>query len=68
MWVKSVTLNSYEELDNYKEWLDDNKPCLFNIMLPEESFLTPKIKFETGIMSPMLDDDVYQNVKAILSR
>lgn len=66
--IKAAKLNSYEELDEYKEWLEDDKPCLFDISLPEESFLTPKIEFETGIISPKLDNAVFAKAKEILSR
>lgn len=66
--IKAATLSSYEELDNYKDWFSDNQPCLIDISLPEETFLTPKIKFETGVMSPVLPDDVTAQVVAILSR
>lgn len=65
--IKAVSLASYEELDKYKDWFEDNEPCLFDISLPEESFLTPKIKFETGVMSPKLKGDVLENVMKILS-
>lgn len=64
--IKAITLNSYEELESYKSWIEDNEPCLFNIILPEESFLTPKIKFETGLISPRLPDYIFNNVKSIL--
>lgn len=66
--IKAATLSSYEELDNYKNWFEDNEPCLLDISLPEESLLTPKIKFETGVISPKLDDNVIDKVKDILSR
>ena len=65
--IKAATLSSYEELDNYKGWIEDNEPCLFDISLPEETFLTPKIKFETGVMSPKLEEDVFKDVMSILS-
>lgn len=64
--VKAVTLTSYEELSDYKEWISDNEPCLFDIPLPENSLLTPKIKFETGMINPKLDDDAFIRAKAIL--
>ena len=66
--IKAATLASYEELDNYKEWFEDNEPCLFDISLPEDTFLTPKIKFETGVMSPKLDGEIEVKVKEILSK
>lgn len=64
--IKAISLYSYEELDCYNEWFEDDEPCLFNILLPEESFLTPKINFETGIISPRLDDEVIDVAKSIL--
>lgn len=66
--IKAATLHSYENLDNYRDWFEDNEPCLFDISLPEETFLTPKIKFETGVMSPRLDDDVFLRAMSILSK
>lgn len=66
--IKAVRLSSYEELDEYKEWIVDEEPCLFDISLPEESFLTPKIKFETGLIAPKLDDSVFRKAKELLSK
>ena len=66
--IKAATLESYMELDDYKEWLYDNEPCLFDIGLPEDGLLTPKIKFETGMINPKLPDDVFKKVKGILKR
>lgn len=66
--IKAAKLASWEELDNYKTWFEDSEPCLFDISLPEESFLTPKIKFETGLISPRLDDEVFTHAKEILAR
>lgn len=64
--IKAATLNSYEELSSYINWIEDNEPCLLDIFLPEESFLTPKIKFETGIMFPELPASVIDMAKFIL--
>ena len=64
--IKAAALGSYEELDNYREWIEDDEPCLFDITLPEASFLTPKIKFETGKMRPELDDAIISQVKNVL--
>ncbi|MFG6320595.1 MAG: thiamine pyrophosphate-binding protein [Lachnospiraceae bacterium] len=65
--IKGVKLESYEELDNYRSWMEDDDPCLFDIALPNESFLTPKIEFKTGMISPKLDDDLVSKVKKVLS-
>lgn len=64
--IRAVTLSSYNELDCYKEWIGDDVPCLFDISLPEESYLTPKIKFETGMISPRLEDSVFIEAENIL--
>lgn len=64
--IKSIKISSFDELDNYKKFIDDSLPCLFDICLPEESYLTPKIKFDTGLISPKLDDDVFNKALYIL--
>ncbi len=66
--IKAATLESYTELDNYKEWFTDNAPCLFDISLPENSFLTPKIKWETGKISPAIPEEVVAQVRSILQK
>lgn len=65
--IRATELDSYVELDEYREWIEDDKPCLFDISLPEDSLLTPKIKFETGKMRPEIDPSIVQKVKTILS-
>ncbi len=64
--IRSKKLKSYEELDYYKEWLYDSRPCLFDIALPEESFLTPKIRFETSTIRPVIDKEVTNKVIELL--
>ena len=64
--IRSASLDSYEKLDDYADWFLDDKPCLFDISLPEATFLTPKIKFETGVINPKLDDSIVARVNAIL--
>lgn len=66
--IKATTLQSYEELDEYREWIEDTEPCLFDISLPENSLLTPKIKFETSEIEPKLDDPIFLKVKEVLNR
>lgn len=63
--IKAVTL-TYDGLDEYKEWITDNEPCLFNIMLSEESYLVPKIKWETSRIEPQLSADVIAEVEKFL--
>ena len=66
--IRAVTLNTYEELAGYAEWFTDSGPCVFDIPLPEATFLTPKIKFETGMINPKLDDNAFVTAKSILKR
>lgn len=64
--IKAIQLESYRDLYIYKDWLLDNEPCFIDISLPENSLLTPKIKWETNIISPAIDDKVIERVNAIL--
>ena len=66
--IRAVTLDSYEDLDQYQEWILDDEACLFDIPLPENSLLTPKIKFETGVINPRLDEKVIAKAVAILRK
>lgn len=65
--IKAATLSSYKELDDYKDWLEDGQPCLLNIMLPQDSFLIPKIKWEVYKIEPALDEKIIEKVKNILN-
>ncbi len=64
--IKAIRLENYEDLEKYREWILDNEACLFDIQLPEESFLTPKIKFETGRVRPEIDAEIERKVEGIL--
>lgn len=64
--IKAATLQSYHELDSYKEWLADDEPCLLNIMLPPLTLLIPKIKWETCTIEPSLDADTFKKVNDII--
>ena len=66
--IKAAKLNSYEELDSYKDWIIDSEPCLFDISLPENSLLTPKIMFETSEIRPAINNSVISQVQAILRK
>ena len=66
--IKSAKVDNYEDLVNYKDWVADKEPCLFDISLPEDSLLTPKIKWETGKISPTIPEDVIVKVRAVLSK
>lgn len=65
--IKSATLDSYNDLDQYSDWLKDNEPCLLNIMLPSLTLLIPKIKWETCTIKPDLPEELEKQVKGILN-
>ena len=64
--IKAVTLNSYASLDEYAGWLKDDEPCLINILMPENTLLIPKIKWETGKITPALSEDLLLKVTKLL--
>lgn len=64
--LRAATMDSYHHLDAYAHWIADNEPCLLNIMLPPETLLIPKIKWETGKIMPELDPELLQKVKTTL--
>jgi len=64
--IKAATLNSYYELDSCKEWIEDDEPCLLNIMLSPLTPLIPKIKWETCTIKPDLDGDIFERVNALI--
>ena len=64
--IKAATLESYEKIDGYKDWLEDNEPCLLNIMLPSLTLLIPKIRWETCTIKPDLDDATLEKVNALI--
>lgn len=65
--IKAVTIPSYHELKDYKEWFADNEPCLINMSLNPDTLLIPKIKWETGKIMPLLDQDLDKKVLLILN-
>lgn len=64
--LKAAKLDSYRELDNYKDWLMDNEPCLLNIMLTPGTLLIPKIKWETCTIKPDLDERMLAKINDLL--
>lgn len=66
--IRAFKLDNYDKLAEYKKQILDYEPCLFDISLPEMSLLTPKIKWETGKISPSIDENVVSKVKEILGR
>lgn len=65
--IRSKTIYDYKELDNCKDWLNDDEPCLINIVLPEATVLLPKMNWNDKEMKPLLSDDIMEKAKALLS-
>ena len=65
--IKAIDLKSYLELDNCRNWLEDNEPCLINIALPSLTLLIPKIKWETCTIKPDLDSQLEEKVRKLLN-
>lgn len=57
--IKAQTLSTYTEIENCKDWLYDNEPCLINILLP-------KMDWNQKDMLPALDDEVMKEVQTAL--
>lgn len=64
--IKAITLESYKEISNIKEWLYDDDPCLLNIMLPSLTPLIPKIKWETGKIKPDIDELTNKKIMSLI--
>lgn len=64
--IKAATIPSYKELNEYKGWFEDNEPCLINMSLDPDTLLIPKIKWETGKIMPLLDEDLNNKVLSLL--
>lgn len=65
--IKAATIPSYHALMNYKEWFIDNEPCLINMFLDPDTLLIPKIKWETGLIMPLLEEELKAKVVSLLN-
>ena len=64
--IKAKTLNGYEELEGCTDWLNDNEPCLINIILPEATILQPKMNWNDREMKPLLSDEIMEKARSFL--
>lgn len=65
--IKAATIPSYRELKNYKEWFTDDEPSLINMSLDPDTLLIPKIKWETGLIMPLLEEELNKQVLSLLN-
>lgn len=64
--IRGKAVRSYKELSSYSEWLLDNKPCLIDIGLAENSRLIPKVCWNSDEIFPEIDKGVHKEVSRIL--
>lgn len=64
--LRAATFESYRNLKDYREWFDDDEPCLLNVFIPADTPLIPKIKWETGKIMPLLPDELNAKVLNLL--
>ena len=64
--IRSIPINSLDELQKYKEWFIDLEPTLFDIHLPEDTLLIPKISWEDGVIKPELDSKLQQKILELI--
>ena len=64
--IRGVTLNSYEELDRYQDYINDKVPTLFNIMMSNDTLLIPKVKWDSCDIKPDLKEELLNKVKKLI--
>lgn len=64
--IKGTSIQSYDMLDAYDNWILDNEPCLIDINLPVDSKLIPKVNWNSDTIKPELDENVTIRVNQIL--
>jgi len=65
--IRAATIPSYRQLKDYKAWFTDEKPCLINMFLNPDTLLIPKIKWETGLIMPLLEEELSKKVLSLLN-
>lgn len=65
--IKARTYEGFEKLSDCRNWLEDDEPCLINIILPDDTVLLPKMNWNEREMKPLLANDIMENAKALLT-
>ena len=65
--VKATSIPSYHNLKDIESWFTDNDACLINLSLNPNTLLIPKIKWETGLIMPLLDEETKSNIEQRLN-
>ncbi len=64
--IKAKTVEDFNLIDEYHEWLADDEPCLLNIILPEDTLLLPKMNWNEREMKPLLPQDITDKARNTL--
>lgn len=65
--IRAKTYHGFDNLDDCRMWLKDDKPCLLNVILPEDTLLLPKMNWNEREMKPLLEGNIMDRVKKILA-
>lgn len=65
--IRARTFEKFENLEECKDWLIDNEPCLINILLPENTQLLPKMNWNQKEMTPLLEMSIMERIQRILA-
>lgn len=65
--IRSRTLNSVDEIATYQEELHDSTPVLWQINLPDDTYIKPKLRFGSPNQDqePLLDRRLYEEIMAM---
>ena len=64
--LRSKTFYDCSDMNNVIDWLYDDKPCLFNIVIPQAKVLLPKMNWNEREMTPLLDPKIMEQAHQIL--
>lgn len=65
--IKAKTFDGFNNLEECSDWLEDDDPCLINVVLPEDTKLLPKMNWNEREMKPLLDKNVMDKAIELLS-
>lgn len=65
--IRAKTIESLDEIEECRDWINDKYPALMNIMLPEDTLLQPKMNWNQKDMIPLLEDSIMNEARRILN-
>ncbi len=66
--IKAKTVASIDDIADCRDWMQDPEPALINILLPEDTRLSPKMSWNQKEMLPLLEDDIMTQVRKLLAQ